>query len=470
MSDRATPQLAVDATRQRAGRVRLGVVLLCALLTAGIYVACVVVVLGGQAQDLYTILSWLAGTALSGWVLLALSAVGERSRQRIRMRRRRLTAEHLVTLAYAIGSFGDAERECAVRFLVKRLDLTRDALAQIAHTDAREQLVAAGLADRLELELDESHGRWHRVTAAGALGLLGSAGSIGALAHALEDRDPDVAFAAAQALAQYVEPAAYEALLDALMAGVIFPPRVAALLETFRCPEARELIERRADTDQPELRYWVAYLLGRLGDPRSEPLIDRLAHDPSEDVRANAAEALASFPNDTTLRRLLADESWVVRSHAAKTAGVTRQPALAPRLAALLEDRSWWVRQNAALALADLGDAAIPALVSQLRSEDRFARNKAAEVLVDIGYANEQVELLRTTHGLHGAARRALVDLGRAEALSPIVTAAGAASDPEFRAGLIAVLEKIGTDQATAALRAIAPSHRGAVLELARAS
>ena len=61
-------------------------------------------------------------------------------------------------------------------------------------------------------------------------------------------------------------------------------------------------------------------------------MIERLAHDANEDVRANAAEALASFPGDELLSRLLADESWVVRSHAAKAAG--RELPYQPRLAA----------------------------------------------------------------------------------------------------------------------------------------
>lgn len=445
----------MTTARLRPGAVRLSFVLLCVLLTAALYAACIAVVVRGNVQALYPILPWLAAAAIGGCALLALLAVGERSRSRLRDRRRRLAAERLAALARAMASLDDAKRERAVRRLVKHLDLTRNALALIADTGAHEQLVAAGVADRVGLELGESHGKWHRITAAGVLSLLGSGGSIGPLTYTLGDRDPDVAYAAAQALAQYAEPAAYEALLDALAAEAIPPARVAGLLETFRCPDARELIEPRADADETRIRYWAAYLLGRLGDPRSQPVIERLTHDTSEDVRASAADALASFPDETTLRRLLADQSWIVRSHAAKTTGATRRLSLAPRLAELLEDGAWWVRQNAAVALAGLGEAAVPALVSQLHSRDRFARNKAGEVLVQIGYAAEQVDLLRDGNRAGETARRLLVDLGRAEALSTIATAARTTSDPILRARLIGVLVEIGTEQAAAALRAI---------------
>lgn len=195
------------------------------------------------------------------------------------------------------------------------------------------------------------------------------------------------------------------------------------------------------------MRFWAAYLLGSLGDPRSAPVIERLTHDANEDVRANAAEALASFPGDELLRRLLADESWVVRSHAAKAAGASCRNNLASRLSELLEDESWWVRQNAMMALASFGAGAIPPLLTQLHSPDRFARNKAAEALVRNGYAMEQIERVKDGGPSSRNARRFLIDLGRAEALGTIETAA-LTSNRDARRRMIAVLRAIGTEQA----------------------
>ena len=298
--------------------------------------------------------------------------------------------------------------------------------------------------------------KWHRVSAAGVLGLLGSIDSLDALEKALADPDPEVAYAAAQALASYSSPRAYDALLDALVGQAIPPARVAGLLDSFRCPTARERIESRAVSDDPAMRYWAAYLLGRLADPRSAPVIERLTRDASADVRANAAEALASFPDERALCRLLADESWVVRSHAAKVVGIASRTSLAPRLAELLGDGSWWVRQNATLALASLGAASVPALLLQLHSLDHFARNKAAEALVRGGYVSEQLRQL-DGHGERDgeAARQFLVDLGRAEGLAAIEAAARSASSAEARDRLIGVLEAIATEQAALALERI---------------
>ncbi len=315
---------------QRGAGVRLFVVLLCVFSTAEAYAALAVVILSGNIAALYGILPWLALAAIGACVLIALSAVVEQSRKRLRRRRCRQATENLASLAARIGSLTDAERERSLSDVIKHLELTRDALEQMPDPEARCRLAAAGLSGRVEPELDESHRPWHRVAAAAVLGLLGSTDSIAPLSLALDTSDADVAYAAAEALSRYPEPEACEALLDALTAERLPPARIATLIETFPCHDARELIELRASADDANVRYWACYLLGRLGDQVSLPVVERLAHDASEDVRANAADAIACFQVHTVLGDLLEDESWVVRSHAARSAGITGEPTFAP--------------------------------------------------------------------------------------------------------------------------------------------
>jgi HEAT repeat protein len=338
---------------------------------------------------------------------------------------------------------GSSRQERALARLVRRLDVTDQALRVLDDAGLRSRLAGAGLADAVERRLVRQGDKWQRVAGAGVLGQLGSARSLRALRVALGDADPDVAYAAAQALSLYPADEACEALLDALSGSSIPPARVAALLEGLRSAAARELIERRARSADPSVRYWVAYLLGRLADRCSLAAIEALADDSSDDVRAAAAESLARFGAEATLARLLRDQSWVVRSHAAKAAGSARATELAPRLAELLEDEVWWVRQNAALALSELGDRAVAALLPRLHSADRFARNKAAEVLVRIGYAAQQLEALRGVAGGAEGAREFLVALGRAEALGTIEAAVRRAGSARERARLLGVLDEI---------------------------
>jgi HEAT repeat protein len=447
--DSARGRISSRAQDARAG-TRLAIVTACILATSALYAACIVVVARGRIDSLFGLVPWLAAAAaVGGCLVVGLSAVVEATRRRLHNRRGRIAAARLVTLT--AGSLEPSARARTVEWLFKRVDVTRETLVGVVTPELRAQLIAGGAANHAERELELSEDRWRRVNAAGVLGLLGASRSVGTLTQTLADPDRDVAYAAAQALSLYANPEAYGELLDALTGPAISPERVAGLLEAFSCPEARALIESRAAAEDPRIRYWVAYLLGRLADPRSAPAVLRLTRDPSEDVRANAAEALASFPDEAALRRLLADESWVVRAHAAKSAGVSGQTNLAGRLAELLEDRTWWVRQNATVALAAFGAEAVPALVKQLRSPDRFARNKAGEALVGSGYAAEQIARLSDADGVSDEARQFLVDLGRAEALGSI-EAAGLAANPSARERLIGVLHAVGTGAAANAI------------------
>jgi HEAT repeat protein len=458
MSDVLKRRAASIERGHHASRMRLAVVSLCVLGTGCVYAACVSVILNGGSAALFSLVPWLAAGALLSCALVALSAVQRASRERWDRGRRGPIVDLLATLPADIAAMEISERAQAKKRLLNRLDVTRDVLTEVLSVNpaAREQLIVGGVAARVERELIGLRRKWHRVSAAGVLGLLGAESSIEALGRTLGNPDPDVAYAAAQALSRYDSPRAYTRLLDALGGDEIPAARIAGLLEAFSCPAARELIEERAGADDPYARYWSAYLLGRLGDPGSAPVVERLARDVNEDVRANAAEALASFPNEPLLRRLLADDSWVVRSHAAKAVGEGRQSELAPPLALLLQDSSWWVRQNAMLALANLGEQAVPALLAQLRSGDRFARNKAAEALIRSGYATEQLARLERGGAGSATAQRFLVDLGRAEALKTIEIAARAAPDGELRMRLISVLRSIGSDEAERVARELA--------------
>ncbi|MBV8429670.1 MAG: HEAT repeat domain-containing protein, partial [Solirubrobacterales bacterium] len=312
--------------------IRFAVVVLCLIGTACAYVGCIVLVVGGHVGVLFSLLPWLAATAIGTILVVTVSALLGAGHERLSSRRR-LTAKRIRELAAEIDSLEPARRAQAKKQLIERLDVTRDALAELLEEQptVREKLLVGGVATRVERELAAPGDRWHRVAAAGVLGLLRAETSIAGLKQALGDRDVDVAYAAAQALSAYSSPVAYAALLFALTKQRLPAARIAALLEAFRCPAARELIERRADSENPRVRYWVAYLLGSLADPRSAPVVEQLARDPDEDVRANAAESLASFPNPGLLLALLTDESWVVRSHAAKAAGAAGLDALAPR-------------------------------------------------------------------------------------------------------------------------------------------
>ena len=85
------------------------------------------------------------------------------------------------------------------------------------------------------------------------------------------------------------------------------------------------------------------------------------------------------------LAPLLHDPIWFVRAHAAEALGKLKDTAYVDALGELLRDRSWWVRKNALDALVSLGEPSKDVLLRTLTSEDRFARDSAAEGLSAMG-------------------------------------------------------------------------------------
>ncbi len=90
----------------------------------------------------------------------------------------------------------------------------------------------------------------------------------------------------------------------------------------------------------------------------------------------------------------LADPVWFVRVHAARALGRLGHVDQASELLGLLGDPQWWVRTAAKESLQELGEDAAPAILPALKSDDKFVRDGAAEVLQNIGVVDELIRRL----------------------------------------------------------------------------
>jgi HEAT repeat protein len=307
------------------------------------------------------------------------------------------------------------------------LPLVREASAALTVAEQeqlRQRLIEAGAALRVEDRAARSRRRWPRAAELELLGWLHSESSIAILADELAGPDRDLAYVAAQALAAYDSADAYVVLTDALVAKRLPRSRIATLLEGARYREVAVALERLATHPDPAVRFWVAYLLGRTGDASRHAALEQLAGDHDPNVRANAVDALGELGCGDAAAALLSDSDWVVRSHAARAAAAADPTDLGPQLAQLLADRFWWVRQNAARALVRLGPTAVAHVLPMLHSDDRFARNKAAEVLVTLGYVDDQVAVVASGSARDlERARTVLIDVARAGASDSVRSA-----------------------------------------------
>jgi hypothetical protein len=110
-------------------------------------------------------------------------------------------------------------------------------------------------------------------------------------------------------------------------------------------------------------------------------------------------------------------------------------------------------RQSSALALKKLGQASVEHLCRLLDDDDRFVRNKAAEILIEVGFISEQIAALNGTATEAAAARHVLAAVVRAEARGTLEGNVKGA-DPATRDRLVTLLEEI--DRAGSELRLVA--------------
>lgn len=276
--------------------------------------------------------------------------------------------------------------------------LPRRTLAGIASDAATPQPVAEAAARRL---LQRRRGRianqarshrsdtdkWRRLAALRILSLAGSTVAKPELARALRDPDPDVVGGAVTILGSRSDLESAALLVTALRAGRYSRSRVAAQLEAFPLPVA-DLLRPLLEDPEPAVRQWGATLLGRYPSAQTELDLAALITDEAPQVRASVLKSLTRIESRFAVPAAvtaLGDPVWFVRVHAARALGGLGEVDQAPELVALLADRQWWVRTAAKESLQELGEAVTSAVMPALKSDDKFVRDGAAEVLQNIG-------------------------------------------------------------------------------------
>lgn len=115
--------------------------------------------------------------------------------------------------------------------------------------------------------------------------------------------------------------------------------------------------------------------------------IDKMISSPYKEVRIaslKAAEALGDIGDNEYINKILSlefDQEWEVRAFLAKFLKKVKTDNSVEGLKRLMKDMNWFVRYNAANSLAEQGEKGIKALIDLLNSEDKFARDKAKEMI-----------------------------------------------------------------------------------------
>ena len=233
----------------------------------------------------------------------------------------------------------------------------------------------------------------------------------------------------------------------------------ATALGTFRDPRAvGPLVCLLRDGDRA-VRQAAIGALTAIGEP-SVPVLGLCLSDPQPDVQEAASSVLALIGDERVLLPLieaLGNRDWIVRMHAAKALGRIKHARAIEPLIPLLQDKVKAVREEATIALAEIGDAALPSLLDALRHPEWLVRLHAVEALGK-SRSPEAVEPLLWVlfndqdQAIREDTVRALGQLGDSRAMEFLVTVM---KEPGLRTLAVEALGKIGDRRAVPVLIAV---------------
>ncbi|MFA4859429.1 HEAT repeat domain-containing protein [Methanoregula sp.] len=148
------------------------------------------------------------------------------------------------------------------------------------------------------------------------------------------------------------------------------------------------LIQRLLDSTDPNIRQYVAYLLGKAKNPRAIPPLIAALGDFDKSVREQATLALSAIGQAAIapLSAAMKEPKWETRYRAAEALGrIADEKAVKPLIQGLNDNRDH-VRYMAAKGLRELGDSnAIEPMIILLKDENQYVRMMAVRALGAIG-------------------------------------------------------------------------------------
>jgi HEAT repeat protein len=276
---------------------------------------------------------------------------------------------------------GPADRRVLFRFCIRVLPT----LPSDAAERTRGALRRAGLVDREVAQL-RAWFPAERSEACAVLGRLGLADAIPLLVERLGDRDARVRCEAIAALADLQAVDRLDAIVEAIEAkaewdnlllvmalvrmGPVSVPRIGALLER---------------SQSPAMTKSLLQVTGRLGLAADPAAVRALAVHSDPEVRIEALRTLGSITpaaeSVTTCLVAMEDPEWPARALAAWSLGRLGDKRAIPRLQRAMGDPAYWVRHHTAEAIAAMGEVGEAALRRCQSDPNPFVRDMAAQAL-----------------------------------------------------------------------------------------
>ncbi len=164
-----------------------------------------------------------------------------------------------------------------------------------------------------------------------------------------------------------------------------------AVLRELRIAPDVDLVAEQLDDDSENVRHRAVQVLSRCGNPRAVPaLLQTVAIDGNVTLRyesLRAADELA--PADSAVvqaaKKALHDPDPHVRAEAIRIIGRSPDASNLTHLLECLKSASWEVRRNAALALGNMGNIALPSLLGRLDQADQLELESVLRAIGNVG-------------------------------------------------------------------------------------
>ena len=298
-----------------------------------------------------------------------------------------------------------------------------------------------------------------RATALQVLGDLRITETAGNFTEALEDTDGDVRLTAVRGLGNMVDEISssgqngtrtgpiIETIVGLLDKPEEIPDRRLAEVILGLGPDAVPPLLVATQSSNARTRALAADILGQIGDWRGVDTLIEMLNDPETDVRTQAAGALGSTGDTRAVKPLiksLDDEAWPVRARGARALSVVGDPVAVYPISRLLSDPQWWVRYNAGFALPSFKELGYETLEKTLLDSDRYARERALEVMEETGYLHQFIEDLASDNDEKKTrAMKLLIIVGNAGGLAPLIDATREIDDPRSIGTIIEIWRNI---------------------------
>lgn len=237
------------------------------------------------------------------------------------------------------------------------------------------------------LELMHKRSWWKQAMGAYFIGQMEAEEGVPILLEKIDSEKEELAYIAKRSLIKISGTKYLEQIMEKEVHGSIKTKnRVMSLIDDTE-EDIYSTMEKLFERENTFLSIIALESLGNRKDERVIPYIKKYIFNQEKELRISsikAAMSIGDIGDDEYfwyLLKLETDESWEVRTFFAKLLGIFKRTESVDVLSTLLTDENWHVRFNSGESLLKQGEIGILTLSEMLLSEDKFASDRAFDII-----------------------------------------------------------------------------------------